>query len=99
MTPKTLSFGTSSGSWCNLQAWSEWLADAGGVFEMVDWTGKSEVKEGGHELAPIIRGLIDRFGFGLGRTKTASLATDKTLGNIRVGQGFDEMYRRACATY
>lgn len=91
-------FSLSSGPRCGTQAWSEWLADAGGVFKMTDWTGKNMVKQGGHKLPDFLRGLVDKFGAGMGRTKTASLAIDRTLGDVRIGQGFDEMYRHARAS-
>ncbi|KAK9842083.1 hypothetical protein WJX81_007691 [Elliptochloris bilobata] len=77
------------------QAWTEWLSNGKAVLEMVPWFGTT--RPGGKLDLQELAHAADKPG-AADETKTASPAMDKLLGVVRVGSGFEELYRRFTAT-
>jgi hypothetical protein len=79
------------------QAWSEWLSDARGLFEMNRWSDDAALLVGGGgRNFPVEQILARELGDDTPVTKTEPPAVDRpvlNLGDVRIGEGFEQMYR------
>jgi len=79
------------------QAWSEWLSDARGLFEMQPWRNEAELLVGGGGRVFPWGDIVRReLGDDTPVTKTEPPAVDQAvlkLGKVQIGEGFEKMYR------
>ena len=79
------------------QAWSEWLSDARGLFEMQPWSDEAQLLVGGGGRVFPWGDIVPReLGDDTPVTKTEPPAVDGAvlkLGTVKIGEGFEKMYR------